>query len=57
MKPELEKLCNEFIANRDIIKQTLKGGDSEVYAACVNLFCACGKTADAAHQPRIYREE
>ncbi len=46
MKPELEKLCTEFIANRDIVKQAIKWGDSDVYSACANIFCACGKTAD-----------
>ena len=46
MKPELEKLSMAFIANRDIVKEAFRGCNSDVYAACANLFCACGRIAD-----------
>ena len=49
MKPELEKLCTEFITNRDIVKEAFKGDNSTINSICANLFCACGRTADADH--------
>ena len=49
MKPELEKLCTEFITNLDIVKKAFKCDDSSVYSICANLFCATGRTADANH--------
>ena len=46
MKPELEKLCTEFIANREIVKEAFRWENAAVYFVCANLFCAGGRTAD-----------
>ena len=46
MKPELEKLCTDFIANRATVKEAFKWDNAAVYAICANLFCASGRTAD-----------
>ena len=47
MKPELQKLCEAFIANRDAVKQAFKAELDAVYPVCANIFLAHGKTADA----------
>ena len=47
MKPELEKLCTEFIANRDAVQKAFRWDNGAVYSLCANIFCACGRTADA----------
>ena len=47
MKEELEKLCTEYIANREAVKKAFRWDDSALYSVCANIFCACGKTADA----------
>lgn len=47
MKPELEKLCAEYIANREEVKNAFRWDSSEIYSVCANIFCACGRTADA----------
>ena len=46
MKPELETLCTDFIANRDTVKNAFRWDNAAVYAICANLFCASGRTAD-----------
>ena len=46
MKAELDKLCTEYIANRDEIQKAFRWEKSAVQAACANIFCACGQTAD-----------
>ena len=47
MKAELQKLCDLFIANRDIAKEAFKWDNSAVYPLCANIFCARGLKADA----------
>ena len=47
MKPELEKLCQEYIANRDEVKKAFKWDDDALHAVCANIFCACGQPANA----------
>ena len=47
MKPELEKLCADYIANRDTVGNVFKWDSNDLYTVCANVFCACGKTADA----------
>ena len=47
MKPELEKLCTEYIANRDAVKKAFRWDKSELFAVCANIFCANGQAADA----------
>ncbi len=46
MKPELEKLCTEYIACRDAVKKAFRWDKSELFAVCANIFCANGQTAD-----------
>ena len=46
MKPELEKLCTEYIANRDAVSKAFIFDDKALHAVCANIFCACGQTAD-----------
>ncbi|MBO4889286.1 MAG: DUF4003 family protein [Firmicutes bacterium] len=46
MKQELEKLCTEFIANRDTVKDTFRWENAAVYPICANLFCASGRLAE-----------
>ena len=47
MKPELEKLCTAYIANRDEIRKAFRWEDNAVHSVCANIFCACGGKADA----------
>ena len=47
MKPELEKLCIEYTANRDAVKKAFRWDKKELFAVCANIFCANGQTADA----------
>ncbi len=47
MKADLQKLCDLFIANRDIAKETFRWDNSAVYPLCANIFCARGLKADA----------
>ena len=46
MKPELEKLCQEYIVNRDAVGKAFRWDNSALYSVCANIFCACGKAAD-----------
>ena len=46
MKPELEKLCQEYIANRDTVKEVFRWDNSALHSVCANIFCARGKAAD-----------
>lgn len=47
MKPELERLCAAYIANRDAVKKAFKWDNNELFSVCANIFCACGQAADA----------
>ena len=46
MKPELEKLCQEYISNRDAVKEAFKWDNSALHTLCANLFCARKTSAD-----------
>ena len=46
MKPELEKLCQEFISNRDAVKEAFRWENDALHAVCANIFCARGETVD-----------
>lgn len=46
MKPELEKLCQEYIANRKAVEKAFRWDNGTLHTVCANIFCACGKTAD-----------
>ena len=47
MKPELEKLCTDYTANREAVKKAFRWDNSALYAVCANIFCANGHMADA----------
>ena len=47
MKPELEKICADYIASREAVKKAFRWDSSALYAVCANIFCANGQTADA----------
>ena len=46
MKPETEKLCQDFISNRDAVEKAFRWDNSALHTVCANIFCAHGKTAD-----------
>ena len=46
MKPELEKLCMDYTANRETVKKAFRWDNSALYAVCANIFCANGHMAD-----------
>ena len=46
MKPELDKLCQEYISNRDAVKEAFRWGKSALHTVCANIFCARGNAAD-----------
>ncbi len=47
MNAPLQKICEQFIENRETIKKTLKMGSAYVYPVCANLFCGKGETVEA----------
>ena len=47
MRESLQKLCDSFIANRDVVKKAFRMEYSQIYPVCANIFCARGLTADA----------
>lgn len=46
MRESLQRLCDSFIENRDIIKGAFRFENSAMYAVCANIFTARGQTAD-----------
>ena len=48
MRATLEKLCNNFIANRDTIKATFKWENDQIVAACSTIFMNRELLADSA---------
>ena len=42
----LEKLCQDFISNRDAVEKAFRWDNSALHTVCANIFCAHGKTAD-----------
>jgi len=46
LKPELENLCQDYISNRDAVKEAFRWENDALNAVCANIFCARGKTAD-----------
>lgn len=46
MEQKLQALCEQFILNRDRVKQTQKLCNSYLPPVCAHLFCAKGKTVD-----------
>lgn len=47
MKPELEKLCQGFVSNRDAVGKAFRWDNSALHTVCANIFCAHGETADS----------
>ena len=47
MKEELEKRCNEYLADWEQVKAAFRWDHNDLYSVCANVFCACGKEADA----------
>ena len=46
MKPELEKLCTDYIANREAVKKAFRWDNKTLFAVGANIFCANGHNAD-----------
>ncbi len=46
MKTSLEKICNDFITNRDIIKDTFKWDNTYLIAVCAAYLCGKNTAAD-----------
>ena len=46
MKDSLRKICEDFIANRDVMREAFKWDSSYLYPVCGNIFCARGQMAD-----------
>ena len=46
MKPELEKLCRQYISGRDAVEKAFRWDNAALHAVCANIFCAHGKAAD-----------
>ncbi len=49
MKPELDKLCKDYVASREAVHKAFRWDDSALYSVCANIFCACGRTAEAGN--------
>lgn len=47
MKAALQARCEQFIMNRDTIKNVFRLNNLFLYPACANLFCSRGKVAEA----------
>ena len=46
MRAALQTLCEQFIFNRDEIKQAAKWNSTYMYPVCAHLYCAAGKQAN-----------
>ena len=46
MRDSLNRLCNQFIEARDIIRDTFKWDSTYLPPVCANLFCAAGAVPD-----------
>ena len=47
MRDSLQRLCEDFVANRDELKRKFKWENSYLYPVCAGIFCARGTRADA----------
>ena len=59
MKLELERLCGEYIANRDAVSSAFRWDKDALHTVCANIFCACGRQADTGRLKecrRVIRE-
>ena len=46
MKESLQRLCERFITNRDLIRKVLKTESAYIYPVCANIFCSGGRDAN-----------
>lgn len=46
MKDSLRQICEDFIANRDVMKEAFKWDSSYLYPVCGNICCTRGQAAD-----------
>lgn len=46
MKATLQKLCDEFISNRDAVAKAFKWDMSNIYPVCANIFSSHGRVTD-----------
>ena len=42
MRESLQRVCNQFVENRDAVKKTFKLESSYIYPVCANIFCSKG---------------
>ncbi len=47
MRPDLQKLCDDFIANRDTVNKAFHLEYPQIYPICANIFLSHGQLADA----------
>lgn len=47
MREELQKLCEDFIVNRDVIRSVFRTESAYMAPVCANIFCVRGMMADA----------
>ena len=47
MRDSLQRLCEDFVANRNVLKSKFKWENSYLYPVCASIFCARGAHADA----------
>ena len=47
MRDSLQRLCEDFVANRTVLKSKFKWENSYLYPVCASIFCARGAHADA----------
>lgn len=47
MRDSLQRLCEDFVENRDLLRKKFKWENSYIYPVCANIFCARGVRADA----------
>ena len=47
MRDSLQRLCEDFIVNRDLLRKKFKWENSYLYPVCAGIFCARGVRADA----------
>ena len=47
MRDSLQRLCEDFIANRDLLRKQFKWENNYIYPVCAGIFCARDVRADA----------
>ncbi len=52
MQYELQRLCEEFVANRNTVKTVIRGHNRRIYSICASIFCGRGQMA----RPDVLRD-